>query len=603
MRRHKPLFRPAGRPVATSTAADRSILDPGRLLPVLRRYWAWLILPPLLLAAAGYFFSSRQPSRYEASTSLLFQQTAAEDRLDGDRSNEVADREVQTEERLLNGRAFQADVTGWLGSDIEFKAQAVEGTDVVELEVLASTGPLAAQAVDEIAARYVEQRQAAVRADLADGIGALQQIVDDLKAELEVVDRALVQLTGSAASGPAASIPSPSVQSETEPALRRRQTALADELLIAEAALRSLENEAILTSGDVSVAGSAVVPDEPVSPRPLRTTVLWGVLGTLIGMGLVWLRDVSDRRLRDGGDLLPIAPELEFSGRVPRPVDLPSTGPVVLLSEEVADRFRVLASSSVTPNGGSTVIQVVGLRGGEGATYVAVNLAVTLAAGGWRTALVDADLNSGGVHRVFDLDMAPGTLDVLTGDPLSSVIGDSPMVPGLGIIPRGNPDISPTVHNSSFTKMVNGLRSRFDAVIIDSPAILASGDAEVVSRHVDKTVVVAEVDTSSRDDLQTAVGLVRRGGGLVSGVVLVESTRSVSTVSPSGRSVPRLGKRRESGTNGDRSIMRPQSALGSPSSHPADRRVPRVDHVIDHRNGTTGGGRSSISGDETNVHF
>ena len=141
--------------------------------------------------------------------------------------------------------------------------------------------------------------------------------------------------------------------------------------------------------------------------------------------------------------MLPIAPELEFSGRIPRPTAMPATGPVSLLIEEVADRFRVLASSSVAPNGGSTVIQVGGLRGGEGATYVAVNLAVTLASGGWRTALVDADLINGRIHQVFDVADGPGTLDVLTGDPLSSVIGSSPMVPGLGIIAHGTPRSPP----------------------------------------------------------------------------------------------------------------------------------------------------------------
>lgn len=602
MRSGNPLFIPTGRTGSAMTVPNRSILDPARLPRVVRRYWIWLVVPPLVLAVGAYVLSARQPPRYVASTALVLQPTAAQERLD-ERPDSPVDRDAQTEQQLLNGRRFQAGVAELFGDEVEFEADAVGGTDVIELEVTAPTGRLAAEAVDEIAAGYVEQRQTQVRDDLTEAMDALQQVIGDLNAELGVVDRALGTVARDAVAPEIAASSLP--RTESEASLLRRQQILVDELEAAETAVRSLESEVLLTNGDVETTGPAVVPTEPVSPRPLRTAVLWGVLGTMIGMGLVWLRDVSDRRVRSGEDMLPMAPELEFSGRIVQPTDMPETGPVSLLIEEVADRFRALAVSSVAPNGGSTVIQVVGLRGGEGATYVAVNLAVTLASGGWRTALVDADLSKGGVHAVFDVSVGPGTLDVLSGDPLSSVIGTSPMVPGLGIIPRGTPDVSPTVHNSSFTKMVNGLRTRFDAVIIDSPAFLTSGDAEVVSRHVDKTVIVAQANTSNLGDLEAVATMVRMGGGLVSGVALVEPARSVGRVSRSARSTPALAARRHGPRNGDESTSGRSGAGGlrptmSPV-HPADRRVPQIDRPIEYRNGTHSGGRPSISDHDANA--
>ena len=265
MPNHDPLFIPAGRTRSAVIMPNRSILDPGRLLQVLGRYWAWLLVPPLLLAVGGYVLSSRQPARYSATTSLVFQPTAAQDRLDGDRSNTSADRDMQTQEELLNGRLFRAEVAESFGDDVEFEAQAVEGTDVVELEVTAATPQLAAEAVDEIAASVVERRQTQVQAELAEAIDALQQIVDDRNAELDVIDRALAGIAGEAID-PGISTLTTVPRAGSESSLLRRQTVLADELLAAESALRELESEALLTNGDVAVAGPAVLPTEPVSP-------------------------------------------------------------------------------------------------------------------------------------------------------------------------------------------------------------------------------------------------------------------------------------------------------------------------------------------------
>ena len=148
--------------------------------------------------------------------------------------------------------------------------------------------------------------------------------------------------------------------------------------------------------------------------------------------------------------------------------------------------------------------------------------------------------------------------------------------------------------------MVNGLRTRFDAVIIDSPALLASGDGEVVSRHVDKTVVVAEADASNMGDLEAAVNLVRMSGGLVSGVVLVEPSRSVGKASPSFRSTPSLGGRLNGRVNGDEpSAGRPVAELRRAPSRPVPRHLPRTDPVVERYNAEVPRIGSANPGDET----
>jgi len=536
-------------------SSEAPIVNPARLRRTLRRHWVLVVATPLLLAGVGYALASSQATRFEAATTLVFQPTAAQQRLDGDRSNALAERELNTQAELLNGLAFQSEVDDRFGSDVSTKARALEGTDVIELTIEAPTGEAAASTADDVALLFIERRRADVQTELNDGLTALGAVVESIERDLQAVDRRLAVLDEGTVAPTVADQLTSASPDVTE--LRRRQSVLAEELVVAQAAMRELETEAVLTNGDVRVGAPATTPESPVSPRPIRSASVWGMLGLLLGLGMVWVRDISDRRLRSTDDMV-VASSLEFAGRVAKPAELPSAGPAVLLIEEVADRFRVLASNSLTPDGATTTIQIAGLRGGEGSTFVAANLAVTLAAGGWRTALVDADLGQGSIHQIFDVESTPGTSDVLTGDPLSTAIQTSLLVPGLGLVGRGAWDSTVTLHNTSFTKMINGLRSRFDVVIVDGPPILGAGDAAVISHHVDKTILVSEADSSTRSDLESALGIVEMSGGVVTAVVLAEKSRDIvhrnrSTASRrSNRPVHPVsaGERRTNGSTG-----------------------------------------------------
>ncbi len=505
--------------------SEAMVFDPRRLLRIVGRHWAWLIVPPIILAALGGVQASREESRFEASSMVVLQQTAAQDRLTGARSNALAEREIQTEERLLNGPAMEAFLKAELGSDVSFEAAAVEGTDLIELQVEAAGAEAASNAANRIAELYTEQRRERIRQDLQSATTTLEEEAAALERELRLVEAEI------AADSPSIGLLEAQSEQPEQPedqALARRRDELTGDLATAEAALDELRAEAALTTGDVRVAALAVTPDERISPNPVRSAILWLMLGLLAGLGLVWVRDLLDRRIRTVEDLSAYSGDLEFAGPILRPDTRSLVGPAALLIEEVADRFKVLASNSLAGDDESLVVQVTGVRGGEGSSFVAANLAATFAMGGWATAVVDADMIAGNIHGIFEVQARPGMAQLLDGEPLASVMQPTGIIPGLGVVAKGSrAPADASLHSSSLTAVLKSLSASFDVVVIDGPPILESGDAAVLAHYVDKTIVVAARNETTSPDLEQAIESVASSGGRLSALTLTEPTRVV----------------------------------------------------------------------------
>jgi capsular exopolysaccharide synthesis family protein len=486
-----------------------SLLDPVRLLVLLTRQWPWLVVPPILLAAGGWLLSSQGDSRYEATSMVVLRPSTARSILEGDPSDTQTDRELQTEERLLNSKAMANNVSALLTGDIEFEATALEGTNILEITAQAGRPDTAAEAADAVANMFIEQRRARVR--------------DDLEAAIDVVTEQIAALDEELASiGPTTSSAADNGNGNGN-GNEARRARLEEEVVAAQGSLDRLRSELALPGTDARIASRAVPPSDRIAPRPMRAAVLGAMLGLFAGLGLVWLRDLLDRRIHGVDDLPEVTAELEFAGSIPRPLTRAPTGPISLVDDDVADRFRVLANALVGDQGERVTIQVTGVAEGAGTTFVAANLATSLALGGWATVLIDADLERGDQHQIFDVDEQPGIKQLLDGEPWTTVLQVSQLVHGLGIVATGARTVAEaTLHQSKLNDLLAPFTRGFDIVVIDGPPILEASDAAVLAKHVDKTILVAAANQTTQPELERAINAIGRNGGRLAGVVLLE---------------------------------------------------------------------------------
>lgn len=160
----------------------------------------------------------------------------------------------------------------------------------------------------------------------------------------------------------------------------------------------------------------------------------------------------------------------------------------------------------------------------DGKTYCAANLAVTLAQLGGRTLLVDADMRGPRVHEVFKLENRTGLSGILSGRADKGVIQQVPGVSSLFVLPVGTTPPNPLelVERPAFGLLMRELASKFDHVVVDTPAAVVGADSAVIASRCGAALVVARKNTSRLAMLQELVASFAGSPVRLAGVVVNE---------------------------------------------------------------------------------
>lgn len=152
-------------------------------------------------------------------------------------------------------------------------------------------------------------------------------------------------------------------------------------------------------------------------------------------------------------------------------------------------------------------LAVISPSSGDGKTYFAANLAVSLAQLGGRTLLVDADLRGPRQHEVFKVSNAAGLSSLLSGRAEAQVIQTVDGVPGLFVLPCGSipPNPLELIERPAFGLLVRELTSKFDHVIIDTAAASLGADACVVAAKCGAALVLTRKDENRIAEVQELV--------------------------------------------------------------------------------------------------
>lgn len=185
----------------------------------------------------------------------------------------------------------------------------------------------------------------------------------------------------------------------------------------------------------------------------------------------------------------------------------------------VAEDFRIvkrhlLNDARATGNGAiphGNLIVVTSALPGEGKTYCAVNLAMSISMErDARALLVDADVARPSVLKVLGLQAERGLMNVLLDGSveLSDVIMRT-NVPSLTLLPAGpaNRNATELLASRNMSRLLEELASRYpDRVIIfDSPPLLLTTEASVLVSQMGQVVMVVEAERTSQAAVQAAL--------------------------------------------------------------------------------------------------
>jgi len=175
----------------------------------------------------------------------------------------------------------------------------------------------------------------------------------------------------------------------------------------------------------------------------------------------------------------------------------------VLLESIDATRTMLIHAAR---SGSYRVVMITSALSGEGKTSLSSHLATGLARSRQRTLLIDADLRSPSIHRLFDLPFDPGLSDLLRGETRIEDAIASTAIEELKVMTAGKCDSSTLsiLAQGGMGGIFSALRDQFDFVIVDSSPVLPVADASIIAQQVDAVLFSVLTDVSRKTKILAA---------------------------------------------------------------------------------------------------
>ncbi len=332
-----------------------------------------------------------------------------------------------------------------------------------------------------------------------------------------------------------------------------------------------------LLNGDVQIGEAARPSSVPASPKPLRNGVLAVAAGLILGIGLAFVREALDVKLRSV-DAVAGATSIPVIGAIPRIAKEHRGGDTIVALEDpagpVAEAFRFLRTNLEFVNFNKDVksILVTSPEPSQGKSTTIVNLAVALLRSGKRVAVIGADLRRPALHRFFNISNSRGVSTVVSGgtqlgdalqvlsfgehartvtanvDPSLAPVrrvtstrassgrasSAAPGIPDqaeelrLTVLPAGPqpPNPGEIVTSRQLTEVLATLTETHDYVLVDAPPMFAVGDAAAMADKVDGVIAVVRLDQTTQDTLRGVEGFLERVPARALGLVITGVPRS-----------------------------------------------------------------------------
>lgn len=188
------------------------------------------------------------------------------------------------------------------------------------------------------------------------------------------------------------------------------------------------------------------------------------------------------------------------------------TGQTETVDEDMRD-LRSMVFRAMDNDIEHKVATVTSVMKGEGKTFVASNLALSVAMLGKKVLLIDANLRNSSLSTDILNAPAKGLTQVIQGQSdYKSVIQESSWHENLYVLPAGDvrSNAAEVLLSSAFSSLVNELESLYDFIVIDSANLYDYSDTMPLLHLNDLTIVVTRAGFSDKDTMEYIETLVNK---------------------------------------------------------------------------------------------
>lgn len=291
--------------------------------------------------------------------------------------------------------------------------------------------------------------------------------------------------------------------------------------------------------------------DEPVSPDKLKNTALGVISAILFALLLIFVMDFFDDSIRDINvlsnryDKAVIGEVEHFKGkhkkgdRTSRFVSVfDKYVPFSVIENYKAIRTSLIYSLSSYDK---KVISVSSAEPFEGKSVTVANIATTLAQGGNKVLIIEADLRSPVQHLIFGINTRKGLAHALTNiDELDNCVNKT-FIDNLDIIIAGSATAkaSELVASDNMDEIIQRLEDKYNYIILDTPAVNLFADSVELAKKVSGIIMVVRYNETSSSDIDSAMSRIEFFEANMLGFIFndVKSNKKYNKVKESAREV------------------------------------------------------------------
>ncbi len=171
---------------------------------------------------------------------------------------------------------------------------------------------------------------------------------------------------------------------------------------------------------------------------------------------------------------------------------------------------------------GQRALAIVGANSSDGVSYLTANLGVVFSQLGARTLIIEANMRAPRQKEIFNIRNNAGLSDIIVGKVGNDAIEEIDSIPDLSVLHAGTvpPNPQELLGRTSFNILMKTLMDSYDVILIDTPPVVQSADAQSVIEIAEGAMLVSRLDhTRQSDVLEVRHHIEMTGASIISAVM------------------------------------------------------------------------------------
>jgi capsular exopolysaccharide synthesis family protein len=275
--------------------------------------------------------------------------------------------------------------------------------------------------------------------------------------------------------------------------------------------LKKREETAISKSATIAsarVIDPAEAETVPVAPNGKRIFLIALVIGLAVPLSYIFLKELLNVKIRTRKDLSKIT-AVPVIGEIGHNYTEQAIAIKKDSRSQLSEQFRALRTNLqfLLPEDNEKTILLTSSMSGEGKSFIAINLACSLALLNKKVVLLELDLRKPKISVHFGIDNNVGLSNYAIGKAeISDILKPSGAFEGLYIIPSGAipPNPAELVTLPRVRQLLEELKKDFDYIVLDTAPIGLVTDAQLLNTYADIVLYVVRQGYTHRQQVQAS---------------------------------------------------------------------------------------------------